>query len=94
MPADPSSDALLVLEREPFVSLTAFRRSRSGTVAPDAPRFAGRGEVLTAPADVQHVLDCLAPKYGLQFRLVNLLERLPRRNRRPRMGLRITPQSA
>lgn len=76
------------LRRDDRVGLVAC--SRSGTVAPDAPRFTGRAEVLTEPADVQHVRDVLAPKYGLQYRLVKLLERLPRRNPRARVGLRIT----
>lgn len=136
MPPEPTPDPLLVFEREPFMSLTTFRRngegvptpvwvvrdgdvllvttvdgtgkvkrlrrddrvelvacSRSGRVAPDAPRFTGRGEVLTEPADVQHVRDLLAPKYGVQFRLVTLIERLPRRQRRARAGLRITPDA-
>ncbi len=136
MPTEPTPDPLTVFAREPFMSLTTFRRngegvstpvwvvrdgdvllvttvdgtgkvkrlrrddrvelvacSRSGRVAPEAPRFAGRGEVLTAPADVQHVRDMLAPKYGLQYRLVTLLERLPRRNPRARVGLRITPDA-
>lgn len=134
MPTEPAPDPLLVFQREPFMSLTTFRRngegvptpvwvvrdgnvllvttvdgtgkvkrlrrddrvelvacSRSGRVAPGASRFTGRAEVLTEPADAQHVRDCLGPKYGLQFRLVKLLERVPRRNPRARVGLRITP---
>ncbi|WP_375424586.1 PPOX class F420-dependent oxidoreductase [uncultured Friedmanniella sp.] len=136
MPTEPTPEALTVFEREPFMSLTTFRRngegvptpvwvvrdgdallvttvdgtgkvrrlrrddrvelvpcSRGGKVAPDAPRFTGRAEVLTEPSDVQHVRDLLAPKYGLQFRLVTLLERLPRKNPRARVGLRVTPDA-
>lgn len=135
MPTGPTPDALAVFEREPFMSLTTFRRSgegvptpvwvvrdgdvllvttvdgtgkvkrlrhddrvelvpcsRSGKVAPDAPRFSGRAEVLTESGDVQHVRDMLAPKYGLQFRVITLIGRLPRRNPRAQVGLRITPE--
>jgi PPOX class probable F420-dependent enzyme len=63
--------------------------SRRGAVAPDAPIVAGRAAV--EPAAVEHVRSLVRAKYGLEYRIFMLVERLVARGEQERVGLRITP---
>ncbi|MHC1559683.1 PPOX class F420-dependent oxidoreductase [Actinomycetospora sp. C-140] len=47
--------------------------TRRGTVAPDAPTAHGRAEIVAEPAAQEDPRRALAAKYGLQFRLVDLM---------------------
>ncbi|MDD7937921.1 PPOX class F420-dependent oxidoreductase [Actinomycetospora lutea] len=57
--------------RDPRVVLRPC--DRRGTVAPDAPSVEGRAEVVTDAAAQEGPRRALAAKYGLQWRLVNLM---------------------
>ncbi|SDT39411.1 hypothetical protein SAMN04488543_4131 [Friedmanniella luteola] len=63
--------------------------SRRGAVAPDAPTVAGRAAV--EPASVEHVRGLVKAKYGLEYRVFMLVERIIARGEQERLGLRITP---
>ena len=62
-----------------------FGRRRKG-----ASPVGGIAEVITDPAVVHRCAGVIARKYGLQFRLVTLVERLAARREKPRVVLRIT----
>jgi PPOX class probable F420-dependent enzyme len=63
--------------------------SRRGAVAPDAPTVTGRAAV--EPAAVEHVRGLVKAKYGLEYRVVMLIERIIARGEQERLGLRISP---
>jgi PPOX class probable F420-dependent enzyme len=63
--------------------------SRRGAVAWDAPTVAGRATV--EPGAVEHVRSLVRAKYGLEYRIFMLVERLVSRGEQERVGLRITP---
>ncbi len=63
--------------------------SRRGGVAPGAPTVAGRATV--EPAHVERVRSLIRAKYGLEYRIFMLVERVVARGRQERVGLRITP---
>jgi PPOX class probable F420-dependent enzyme len=63
--------------------------SRRGAVEPDAPLVAGRAVV--EPAAVEHVRSLIKAKYGLEYRVFMLVERVVARGEQARVGLRITP---
>ncbi len=63
--------------------------SRRGVVAPGAPTVAGRATV--EPAAVEHVRSLIRAKYGLEYRIFMLIERVVARGEQERVGLRITP---
>ena len=63
--------------------------SRRGTVEPGAPTVTGRAVV--EPDAVEHVRGLVKAKYGLEYRLFMLVERVVARGEQARVGLRITP---
>ncbi len=63
--------------------------SRRGAVDPGAPTVAGRAVV--EPDAVEHVRGLVKAKYGLEYRLFMLVERVVARGEQARVGLRITP---
>lgn len=63
---------------------------RSGAVADGVPKTVGTAVVDDSPAEVARVEGLVKGKYGLQFRIVTLVERLLARGRKPRAVLRIT----
>ncbi|MFL6026781.1 MAG: PPOX class F420-dependent oxidoreductase [Friedmanniella sp.] len=77
------------LRHDPRVELRPC--SRSGIVAPGAPVLLGQAEIVADPARTARIINLIGAKYGLEYRLVLLIERLAVRRRRPRLGLRITP---
>ena len=76
------------LRRDPRVQLRPC--TRSGTVTDDAPTATGTAGILTG-ADRDRPAALLAGTYGLQYRIVMLIERIARRGRTDRVILRITP---
>ena len=91
-------DALLVITPDGSGKVKRLRRdarvqlrpcSRTGRVAADAPTFTGRA-VLTDPAGTTDVRDRIRRKYGLEYRVVMLVERLAAGRAQSRVGLRIT----
>jgi uncharacterized protein len=76
------------VRRDPRVTLTAC--GRTGKVAPGQPVFEGTAEVITDPGEVARVESLVKAKYGLEFRVVTLIETLVARGRKPRSVLRIT----
>jgi uncharacterized protein len=53
----------------------------------------GTAEVITDPSEVTRVESLIKHKYGLEFRVVTLVETIAARGRKPRVVLRITPLS-
>jgi uncharacterized protein len=62
---------------------------RRGRVAADAPVAEATAEVLEDPADQRAALGLLARKYGVEYRLISLVERIFRRGRTRRVILRL-----
>jgi uncharacterized protein len=77
------------LRHDPRVTLAAC--SRRGRVDPDAPHVVARASVETSPIALSDTRRLLARKYGVEFRLVSLVERLLARRVPERVVLRITP---
>jgi PPOX class probable F420-dependent enzyme len=77
------------IRRDPRVTLR--RCGRTGRVRAQQPLLAGTAEVITDPSEVARVESLLKHKYGLEFRLVTLIETVAARGRKPRVVLRITP---
>ena len=77
------------LRRDPRVELRPC--SRSGRVADGAPVLEGRAAILADPAGTLGVTERIRAKYGLEYRVVMLVERVAAGRRKPRVGLRITP---
>ena len=63
--------------------------SRSGKVSPGEPPVEGTGLVVEDAAEVSRVADLFRDKYGINFRVVNWLERLIRRGRTRRVLIRV-----
>ena len=63
--------------------------SRRGAVAPGTPAVTGRAAV--EPESVEGVRALVKAKYGLEYRVVMLVERVVARGEQARVGLRITP---
>jgi len=76
------------IRRDPRVTVTAS--GRSGKVRAGQPAFDGTAEVITDPAEVARTEALVKGKYGLEFRVVTLIEALVARGRKPRVALRIT----
>ena len=77
------------LRREARVELAAC--SRRGAVDADATRVPGRAEIVTGQTARAHVEELLKSKYGFQYRIVTLLERVvPRFRHTERVVVRIT----
>lgn len=75
------------LRRDPRVELRPC--SRRGQVDEGAPRATGRATFVTDPAEIATATGALAAKYGWEFRLVMLVERVMRRGSPERVILRL-----
>ncbi len=75
------------LRNDPRVELRPC--SRRGQVADGAPRAAGRVQIVGGAA-AERATATIRRKYGLEYRVVMLVERLAARRRKPRVILRIT----
>src|ERR1700739_1348938 len=85
-PADASK--VKRVRRDPRVTLTAC--GRTGKVKAGQPAFDGTAEVITDPATVARAESLIKHKYGLEFRVVTLIETIAARGRKPRVVMRIT----
>ncbi|WP_298462361.1 PPOX class F420-dependent oxidoreductase [uncultured Cellulomonas sp.] len=68
--------------------------SRTGTVAEGAPTVVGHAEVLTDPAAMERPTALLRDKYGWEYRVMMLVERVAARRQRQRAIVRITVPDA
>jgi uncharacterized protein len=80
------------VRRDPRVTLTAC--GRTGKVPAGQPVVEGTAEVITDPVEVARVESLVKRKYGLEFRVVTLIETIAARGRKPRFVLRITLSDA
>jgi uncharacterized protein len=77
------------VQRDPRVALIPC--GRTGKVKAGQPTFDGTAEVITDPASVARTESLIKRKYGMEFRVVTLIETIAARGRKPRVVLRITP---
>ena len=68
--------------------------SRRGAVEPNAPTVSGKAEILEDQADVERLGRIFRKKYGFEYRMFLLVERLIAFRNRRRFILRITPTDA
>lgn len=80
------------IRHNPRITLTPC--GRTGKVQPGETVVDGTAEVVTDPEDVTRVEALIKRKYGLEFRIVTLIEAIAARGRKPRFALRITPSSS
>lgn len=71
--------------------MTVAECSRRGAVADDAVRVEATATASADPAEVDRVSDLLRAKYGLQFRVFMLVERLVARGERRREVIHLHP---
>ena len=76
--------------RDPRVTLRAC--GRTGRVDAGEPVLEGTAEVVTDPVEVSRVENLVRQKYGLEFRVMTLIETIAARGRKSRVLLRISPQ--
>lgn len=76
------------LRHDPRVLLVPC--TRSGKVAEDAQPVAGSAEIVTDPAQTARMTGLVRRKYGLEYRVLMLIERIVARGARDRVMLRIT----
>jgi hypothetical protein len=76
------------IRRDPHVTLTLC--GRTGKVQPGAPVIDATAEVITDAGEVTRVESLIKRKYGLEFRIVTLIETIATRGRKPRFAVRIT----
>jgi PPOX class probable F420-dependent enzyme len=76
------------IRRNPRVTLTPC--GRTGKVQAGAPVVEATAEVITDAAEVTRVESLIKAKYGLEFRLVTLIETIAARGRKPRFAVRIS----
>ncbi|MEU0563683.1 PPOX class F420-dependent oxidoreductase [Dactylosporangium sp. NPDC006015] len=97
----PDGDALVVttlaasykvkrLRRDPRVRLVPC--TRTGKVHVSTPPVEGTAEIVTDQREIARMTGLVRRKYGLEYRLVMLVERLATLGRRDRVMLRITLQ--
>jgi uncharacterized protein len=84
-PAD--SAKIKRVRNDPRVTLVPC--GRFGKPNNDAEPVAGTAEVITEPATVRRLAEVIRHKYGLEYRVVTLIERLAARGEKPRAILRI-----
>jgi PPOX class probable F420-dependent enzyme len=77
------------VRRDPRVSLVPC--GRTGTVGTDVTPVLGSAVVVEDQAGVSRAEDALKSKYGLEYRIVTLIERIAARGRKPRVVLQISP---
>jgi PPOX class probable F420-dependent enzyme len=76
---------------DPRVRLTPS--TRTGRVKDGGPLVEGTAEVVSDPAETGRQRDLIRRKYGWQYRVTLLVERLLARREKPRVILRITDPS-
>lgn len=95
-------DALIVLTPEESYKVGRVRRdprvrlvpsTRTGRVKDGGPLLEGTAEVVADPAETGRQRDLIRRKYGWQYRVTLLIERLLARREKPRVILRITDPS-
>ena len=64
--------------------------SRRGKVDDDAVTVRGTAEIITAAADVERGKAIFREKYGIEFKITMVIERIFARRQKPRVILRIT----
>jgi uncharacterized protein len=84
-PAD--SAKIKRVRNDPRVTLVPC--GRVGKPNNDAEPVAGTAEVITEPATVRRLAEVIRHKYGLEYWVVTLIERLAARGEKPRAILRI-----
>jgi PPOX class probable F420-dependent enzyme len=84
-PAD--SAKIKRVRKDPRVTLVPC--GRFGKPNNDAEPVAGTAEVITEPATVRRLAEVIRHKYGLEYWVVTLIERLAARGEKPRAILRI-----
>lgn len=84
-PAD--SAKIKRVRNDPRVTLVPC--GRFGKPNNDAEPVAGTAEVITEPATVRRLAEVVRHKYGLEYWVVTLIERLAARGEKPRAILRI-----
>ena len=84
-PAD--SAKIKRVRNDPRVTLVPC--GRFGKPNNDAEPVAGTAEVITEPATVRRLAEVIRHRYGLEYRVVTLIERLAARGEKPRAILRI-----
>lgn len=75
------------LRHDPRVRLVPC--GRTGKVREGARPVDGTAEIVTDPAEASRMTALVRRKYGLEYRVMMLIERLATRRRRPRVLLRI-----
>jgi PPOX class probable F420-dependent enzyme len=65
--------------------------SRGGQVADEAPTIEAQAEIVTDPSRVSVMTDRVRAKYGLEYKIFMLVERLVARRTTDRLFLRLTP---
>ena len=92
-------DALIVLTPESSYKVGRIRHdprvrlvpsTRTGRVKDTGPAVEGAAAVVADPAETQRQRDLIRRKYGWEYRVVLLAERLLARRQKPRVILRIT----
>ena len=95
-------DALIVLTPEESYKVGRVRAdprvrlapsTRTGRVKDAGPLVEGTAEVVADPAETGRQRDLIRRKYGWQYRVTLLIERLLTRREKPRVILRITDPS-
>ena len=64
--------------------------TRMGKVDPDAPVLEGVAEIVEGPTAEHHIAEVMRAKYGFEYRLTLLIERIVKRGAEERVMLRLT----
>ncbi|WP_327001009.1 PPOX class F420-dependent oxidoreductase [Dactylosporangium sp. NBC_01737] len=92
-------DALLVTTPAGSYKVKRLRRDarvrlvpcgRTGRIRDGERPVEGKAEIVTDPAETARMTQLIRRKYGLEYRVTMLVERLVARRRKPRVLLRIT----
>ena len=75
------------LRNDPRVELQPC--GRTGRVAEGAPVTAGRAELVADPAEAARLTEVLRRKYGMEYRITMVVERVVARRQKPRLLVRI-----
>ncbi len=95
-------DTLLVITPEESGKVKRIRNngrieirpsSRSGKVAEGSIPVPGSAEIVTDAATATRLTRVIQKKYGLEYRVVMLIERIAARRQKPRVILRITSEA-
>jgi uncharacterized protein len=91
MPASHSAGSPASPQPYPRVTLRPCRRT--GNVRAEQTLLTGTAEAITDLSEVTRVESLIKHKYGLEFRVVTLVETIAARGRKRRVVLHITPSS-